>query len=392
MGRPGVLLDRDGTIIVDHGYVGSVNRVEFIPGAIESIAMLNAAGLPVVVVTNQAGVARGLYGLDDVTRVHTHIDEELARFDAHVDLWVSCPYHPDGVVPELTRNSQDRKPEPGMALAAAAELCLDLGSSWVVGDRPEDIGLARSIGATPLFIGAFHDASVRSVPDLATAVRVILASDGHATAGLPIPSFPTGRYESAQHFASDYMRLLSRALASVDTGEFDRAAKILGAAYERDAAVFVCGNGGSASISNHLQCDHVKGLRAGTGLRTRVSSLSSNVEILSAIANDIDYDSVFEYQLQSLARPADVLLVVSSSGRSRNIVRALEWAANNQMQTVALTGFDGGQARTLATVSIHVSATNYGLVEDAHQALMHMLAQYIRQSRMNPDAVAAGVF
>ena len=168
---------------------------------------------------------------------------------------------------------------------------------------------------------------------------------------------------------------------------------MLNAAYDRDSVVFACGNGGSASIANHLQCDHVKGVRTGTELHTRVVSLNAaNIELLSAIANDIGYESVFEFQLQSQARPDDVLVVISSSGRSPNIVRALEWAAAHDLQTIALTGFEGLPARELATASIHVGSNNYGVVEDAHQACMHLLAQYVRQSRMSAEVVGTQVF
>ena len=146
--RAGILLDRDGTIIVDHGYVGSVDRVEFIDGAPEAIARFNRAGIPVAVVTNQAGVARGLYGIDDVAQVHQYIAERLAEHGAHIDLFLFCPYHPAGVVEAFARTSEDRKPRPGMAKAAAAALNLDLTASWVVGDRPEDIGLAEAVGAS----------------------------------------------------------------------------------------------------------------------------------------------------------------------------------------------------------------------------------------------------
>jgi histidinol-phosphate phosphatase family protein len=152
-GRPGVLLDRDGTIIVDHGYVGSVDRVEFIEGAAEAIAMLNRANIPVALLTNQAGVARGFYGIDDVSSVHHYIAEQLARHGARVDLYLFCPYHPDGVVEAFARTSDDRKPGPGMAKAAAAALSLDLTASWVVGDRPEDVGLAEAVGASAIYLG-----------------------------------------------------------------------------------------------------------------------------------------------------------------------------------------------------------------------------------------------
>jgi D,D-heptose 1,7-bisphosphate phosphatase len=174
--RPGVLLDRDGTIIVDHGYVASIDRVEFIDGAAGAIAKLNQAHLPVAVVTNQSGVARGFYGVEDVARVHRYIADKLAEHEAHVDLFLYCPYHPDGVVEGFARASDDRKPGPGMAKAAAAALNLDLRSSWVVGDRPEDLGLADRVGASAIYLGPDRCQGPRvwSLPDLAAAASFIL--------------------------------------------------------------------------------------------------------------------------------------------------------------------------------------------------------------------------
>jgi histidinol-phosphate phosphatase family protein len=174
--RSGLLLDRDGTIIVDHGYVGSVDRVEFIDGAAEAIARFNRAGIPVAVVTNQAGVARGLYGIGDVALVHNHIAEHLAKHEAHVDLFLFSPYHPAGVVRQYARASEDRKPGPGMAQAAARTLGLDLAKSWVVGDRPEDLGLAEAIGASAVYLGtdACERVRVYPFPSLAAAASFIL--------------------------------------------------------------------------------------------------------------------------------------------------------------------------------------------------------------------------
>ncbi len=174
--RAGILLDRDGTIIIDHGYVGSVDRVEFIDGSPEAIARFNRAGIPVAVVTNQAGVARGLYGIDDIARVHRYIAEWLAEHGAHIDLFLYCPYHPDGVVDAFARPSEDRKPRPGMAKAAQAALNLDLTASWVVGDRPEDIGLAEAVGASAIFLGpgGSDRPGVWSYPSLAAAAPFIL--------------------------------------------------------------------------------------------------------------------------------------------------------------------------------------------------------------------------
>ncbi len=174
--RPGVLLDRDGTIIVDHGYVGSIDRVEFIDGSTAAIAAFNRAGIPVAVVTNQAGVARGRYGIQDVSLVHKFIAARLADHGAHVDMFAFCPYHPDGVVEAFARSSEDRKPRPGMARAAAEALNLDLSASWVIGDRPEDIGLAEAIGAEAAYLGpgGFDRPGVHSFPSLAAAAPFIL--------------------------------------------------------------------------------------------------------------------------------------------------------------------------------------------------------------------------
>jgi histidinol-phosphate phosphatase family protein len=174
--RPGLLLDRDGTIIVDHGYVGSVDRVELIGGAAEAIALFNAAEVPVAVVTNQSGVARGLYGVEDVTNVHKHIATRLADHGARIDAFFFCPYHPDGVVSEFARTSDDRKPGPGMARAARAALNLDLSASWVVGDRPEDVGLAQAIGARAIYLApeGCDMPGVWRYPSLAAAAPFIL--------------------------------------------------------------------------------------------------------------------------------------------------------------------------------------------------------------------------
>jgi D-sedoheptulose 7-phosphate isomerase/D-glycero-D-manno-heptose 1,7-bisphosphate phosphatase len=204
--------------------------------------------------------------------------------------------------------------------------------------------------------------------------------------------FPSLRYGSASSYCDAYFEESARAATTIDWMEVDRAARILSHAYATGAHVFSCGNGGSAAIANHLQCDHVKGIRTETDLFPRVTSLSTNIELLTAIANDIGYEDIFTFQLESQSRPGDILIAISSSGRSANIVSALSWARDNGMHTIALTGFTGGRARSTAAVAIHVASENYGVIEDLHQGAMHAIAQYIRQSRMSVDAVVARTF
>jgi phosphoheptose isomerase len=206
------------------------------------------------------------------------------------------------------------------------------------------------------------------------------------------PAFPVEPYLSAGSYFEAYAANSARAVSSVDPAALDKAADILINAYTLGQTVFACGNGGSAAIANHLQCDHLKGIRTATDLAPRVVSLSSNIELITAIANDLGYENVFSYQLQSQSSAGDVLMAISSSGSSPNIVRALTWARDHDLRTIALTGFSGGEAMTIADVAIHVSGANYGVVEDLHQAIMHTLAQYIRHSRIDADTIPSTVF
>jgi len=204
--------------------------------------------------------------------------------------------------------------------------------------------------------------------------------------------FPAAGFAIAASYFDAYVDETARAAKSVDPVALDRAAEVLISAHARGARIFSCGNGGSAAIANHMQCDHMRGVAASTDLAPKVTSLSSNVELMTAIANDTSYDNVFAHQLQWQAAPGDVLIAISSSGRSPNIINAINWARSHQVITIAITGFGGGDARLQADVSIHVDAANYGVVEDLHQLIMHALAQYLRQSRMTDDAISTTVF
>jgi len=196
-------------------------------------------------------------------------------------------------------------------------------------------------------------------------------------------SFPNQVYSSAGAYIAGYRDEMARAWASLDLAAFDRAAATLDAAIRARRMIYACGNGGSAAISGHLLCDFLKGIQTDTKLLPRVVSLASHLELITAIANDISYEEVFAYQLRAMAAPGDVLITISSSGNSENVVRAIDWAKQNGVATIAMTGFTGGRSGKLADIELHVAAENYGITEDIHQSLMHALAQYLRQSAMS---------
>ena len=204
--------------------------------------------------------------------------------------------------------------------------------------------------------------------------------------------FPGKTYRDAGQYASAYLAELTRAAQAIDGSAVEAAAGLVSEAFTADRTVFVCGNGGSAAISNHLLCDFAKGIQTDTTIRPKVVSLSANLEIITAIANDISFDDVFVFQLRTAARAGDLVLTISSSGNSENIVRPLQWARDNGLRSIAFTGFDGGRSAKLADVNVHVPAHNYGVVEDLHQSAMHILAQFLRLKNMDPKLVGARKF
>jgi D-sedoheptulose 7-phosphate isomerase len=205
-------------------------------------------------------------------------------------------------------------------------------------------------------------------------------------------TFPDTPFADAGTFADAYFDQTRAAAASVDRDRLAAAAGCLAHAYADGAAVYACGNGGSASVSNHLVCDHLKGGQTVTDLKPHVVSLSSNIEMITAIANDIAYDDVFVYQLATLAKSGDVLITISSSGDSENVVRAAAWARDNGLDVIAMTGFTGGRTADLATINLHVDGDNYGVIEDTHQRLMHILAQYVRLAHMDDSLIGERKF
>ena len=200
--------------------------------------------------------------------------------------------------------------------------------------------------------------------------------------------FPDRLYSDVAEYLRAYALEVRTAFASIDPELLRNAVSCIEDTVIREASIFVCGNGGSSAIADHFVCDYVKGIGADTHFRPRVASLSSNMPIITAIANDTSYERIFEAQLASLGRPGDLLIAVSSSGNSPNIIAALEWANRNQVKSIAITGFTGGGGRKLADIALHVDSCNYGIVEDVHQSLMHVMAQFIRQSRLiDPSAM-----
>lgn len=150
--------------------------------------------------------------------------------------------------------------------------------------------------------------------------------------------------------------------------------------------IFVCGNGGAASVANHLLCDFNKGIKISSAkkIKPKVISLSSNLEILTAISNDISYEDIFTFQLDNYANRGDVLITFSCSGSSKNILNAIKYSNSRDLFTISFTGFATKKIQEYSKINLNVGIKNYGICEDIFQILMHILSQNIRQRFLSP--------
>ena len=173
---PAVFIDRDNTLIANDGDLGDPEEVTLLSGLHEGLRKLAQSGFALVVVTNQGGVARGKYTEADVQRVHDRV-QELIGSEIPLSFYF-CPFHPNGVLPEYTREHPWRKPAPGMLLAAAQEHELDLSRSWMVGDQLRDIEAGHAAGCKTVFIGPEHEQcnATHKALNFQEAVEAILAA------------------------------------------------------------------------------------------------------------------------------------------------------------------------------------------------------------------------
>ena len=173
-----------------------------------------------------------------------------------------------------------------------------------------------------------------------------------------------------------YRKELNQCFDELDSKVLER---IVSTMLHRGRTTYIIGNGGSASTASHMAIDFTKGTQIEKGHRLRVVSLTDNVAVLTAWANDTNYKDIFKKQLEVLAKRDDILIAISASGNSENILEAVHWANDQGLGTIGFIGFGGGKLKSLVDADITVSSQNYGVVEDFHLSLGHILSQFIRQ-------------
>ncbi|HIJ55178.1 MAG TPA: SIS domain-containing protein [Deltaproteobacteria bacterium] len=180
-----------------------------------------------------------------------------------------------------------------------------------------------------------------------------------------------------QEFAKEYIDSLNGLLGSFDTEAFDRIVNSILDAYSDETAIFIMGNGGSASTASHFACDINKGCCLDLDKKFKVICLNDNIPTLLAYANDLDYASVFVEQLKNFFHSEDLVIGISGSGNSENVLRAIRYANENGGKTVGLTGYSGGKLGQLADIAYVAASDDMQKIEDVHMIIVHMIMQAV---------------
>ena len=185
-----------------------------------------------------------------------------------------------------------------------------------------------------------------------------------------------------KEFIDSYLAEITHCLNSIDKEKIEIIIDVLVAAYNKDRKVFILGNGGSASIASHMACDLDKGtlqrVYDNTERRFRVISLTDNVALMTAYANDLSFDDIFAQQLRNLVETDDVVIALSGSGNSKNVIKAVEYARSCGAITIGILGFKtGGKVGKLVDYSIITDSNHYGPIEDMQSIINHMIAAWI---------------
>lgn len=187
--------------------------------------------------------------------------------------------------------------------------------------------------------------------------------------------------EDKKNFAKNYLKKITDLGSKISLDEVNEVMKYIDEVYSKSGTIFVAGNGGSAATASHMVCDFCKTTLGKDNInsikkRFKMVSLTDNVPLLTALGNDCSYEVTFSEYLKTFANKDDLLLVITGSGNSKNIVGVVDMARKIGMKTVGFLGFDGGKCRSLLDASILVPSNEYGLVEDYHMILDHMMTAY----------------
>jgi D-sedoheptulose 7-phosphate isomerase len=196
----------------------------------------------------------------------------------------------------------------------------------------------------------------------------------------------------SQKTIHNYLDLVQSTIAQLDRAQLEKAVEAFMRVYNEGKTIYVMGNGGSAATATHIAGDMVKGASFGLEKRFRVMSLTDNMTAIMAIANDVSYDDIFVEQLKNYIQPGDLVLGISGSGNSKNVVKALELAKSKGVQTLAFSGYKGGTISQLADIVVHAKVMDMEVAEDMHMIAFHTIKKEVMRRLMGEKPSMGGVY
>jgi D-sedoheptulose 7-phosphate isomerase len=363
-----VIFDRDGVLNREAAgrYVTRAADWSWEAGALEGLCALSQAGVRLSVATNQSGVGRGLMSPEALAQVHERMLSEAAAAGASINAVFVCDHAPDS-------GCGCRKPAPGLIHSAIRAASVGAAQTLLVGDDLRDVEAAWSAGVAPALVrtGKGRDAELR-LPRGVVPVYDDLRAVAEAALGGDI-AVESATTQAVQRTFVAHALVVERA-ASQLSAVLEQVVAAMWQCLERGSKILACGNGGSAADAQHLVAELVG--RFGASRRALAAlALSADPATLTAIANDYGYERVFARQVEALARPGDLVLALSTSGNSANVLAAVREARDLGCTVVAFTGADGGQLGPLADLWVAAPSSVVARIQEIHGLCVHVLAE-----------------
>lgn len=429
-----VFLDRDGTINEEVNYLHRPEDLKLLPMAAEAIRLWNDHGFRVVVVTNQAGVARGYYQEADVEKLHQYMNQILKEKGAHIDAFYYCPHHPEHGIGPYKIKCHCRKPDTGMFEAAERDCPVDKAHSYMVGDKWLDTQAGARFGVHTALVGTgygreLYEEVLRGHPHrnpdggqesrsdaehpmeffgntLYDVALWTLRCEEYGGSAAKAPASGSLRRNKAMTEPINQLKLLIQRypqLAPIEQ-QIHQAYEILEQCYERGGKLLVAGNGGSCADSEHMVGELMKGFCRkrpvpeafekrlaeadpvlGPELAAKLQgalpaiALTGHPALSTAYLNDVDGLLTFAQQVYGYGTEGDVLLGISTSGNSKNILYAMTAARAKGMKTIGLTGRDGGALDRAADAAIIVPEQETYWIQELHLPIYHTLCLMLEE-------------
>jgi D-sedoheptulose 7-phosphate isomerase len=362
--KRGLFVDRDGTLIVDKDYLNDPNGVEWIPGVLETLKLAQTLGFEIVIVSNQSGVGRGKISIEEHDAVKNKVLSDLTESGvSSVHVYQSFATPDD--------RSTDRKPELGMGLTAIQQLRIDPKNSVMVGDKEIDIEFGNRLGMTSIAVRSGHEYH---------GTKHDFCFDNLAEASTVLQSMASNPWRSER--VQDHFQQIQAAFdefSKTSEPSVQAASVLIADAFSQGKKLLLCGNGGSAADAQHIAAEFISRLTGDLERKALPAiALTTDTSTITAYANDYDFDGIYQRQVEALGQPGDVLFAISTSGNSKNVVRAVEMAKEKGLYVISSTG-QSGVLRTMANVAIELPGKSTMRIQECQLMSYHILCDLVEQ-------------